>query len=307
MFRTIIISKGEKIRVKDNWLIVIDDMNESKIPIGDIYSIVVDNPSATISMKCIDILTKAGVHILICDDKHMPYTIILSQNNHYRPYYVLKNQINISVNFKNLLWDKIIISKITNQARVLKFSGCKTENINALKDFAINVQNGDSTNREALASRMFFKSLYGSDFIRMSDDSINAALNFGYAIIRSAISKALSSYGFNCALGIHHIGEGNAFNLADDLMEPFRPVIDMWVNDNIDILVDGDLSYDARKNLIDIVNHTIMFDGKKYKIRTAIDKYIKSYSSAIEKQDADLFKFPLIMKFDIFNNCDEDE
>jgi CRISPR-associated protein Cas1 len=307
MFRTVIITRGETIRVKDNWLVVISNGNESKIPIGDIYSIVVDNISATISASAISILTNAGAHILICDDRHIPSTIVIAENKHFRPYYVLKNQINLPEQVKLSLWDKIVAGKISNQAAVLKLSGVNTSIVEQMLNYAKEVEDGDGSNREAVAAKLFFKSLYGSNFVRMNDDGINAALNYGYTIIRAAVAKTLAAYGFNCVLGLHHIGEGNAFNLADDLMEPFRPVVDLWVYQNSDMLVDDRLGKDVRTELIDIVNKAVVFKGKQYKIRTAIDKYIQLFSSAVDKQDSSLFQTPSVIDFNILNYYEDEE
>lgn len=96
---------------------------------------------------------------------------------------------------------------------------------------------GDTTNREAVAARKYFVALFGSTFRRTDEDVTNASLNYGYAIIRSCVAKTLAGYGFNGTVGIHHINETNPFNLADDIMEPLRPVVDMWTDENCDTLL----------------------------------------------------------------------
>lgn len=304
MFRTIVVNFGEKISVKDNWIVVTAGDEDRKIPLEDIYSIVIDNPITCITAPAITKLIDNGTHILVCNEKHLPVSIILPQNNHYRPLNVIRKQIDMSVDFKNQLWDKIIKAKIINQSKTLKLCGCKKEIYNRLLEFSDEVIDGDEGNREAVAAKMFFREMYGSSFIRMADDAINAALNYGYSIIRSAFCKTLVSYGYNCVLGLHHINESNPFNLADDLMEPLRPIIDMWVDDNIEDLVDS-ITRQQRNELASITNNLILWNGKQMRIRNAIDKYVSSLTTAIDKNNADLLKIPEIIRTDIYNEEDD--
>ncbi len=194
-----------------------------------------------------------------------------------------------------ILWQEIIKAKIENQAYVLKSQGCLSDSYNHLMKFKDEVKVGDKTNREGLSAKMFFRALYGVDFIRLQDNVINYALNYGYAIIRSSVAKTLCAYGYNCVLGIHHISETNPFNLADDLMEPLRPLVDLWVDKNNEELVD-ELTYSNRKNLINLINESVLLDNKNMKVRYAIDRYISSFTTAIEKQDVYEICIPRISK-----------
>lgn len=303
MFRTVVVNFGEKISIKDNWVVVTAGDEDRRIPIEDVYSIVIDNPITCITAPAITKLTDNGTHILVCNEKHLPVSIILPQNNHYRPLNVIRKQMDMSVDFKNQLWDRIIKAKILNQAKTLKLCGGKKEIYSRLVELSNEVIDGDDGNREAVSAKMFFREMYGSSFIRMADDAINSALNYGYSIIRSAFCKTLVAYGYNCVLGLHHINESNPFNLADDLMEPLRPVIDMWVDDNHEDLVDY-LTRPQRNELAAITNNLVLLDGKKMRIRNAIDKYVSSLTTAIEKNNADLLKIPEIIRTDIYNEED---
>ncbi len=295
MFRTLTVNFGEKLKVKDDWLVVEIADEERKIPIEDLYSVVVDNQETSITVPALHKLTDFGVHILICNEKHQPVTIVLPQNTHYRPLNVIRKQLSLSEEFKDKIWDKIVKAKIKNQAEVLKLCGGKSEKVERIKELADEVIDGDEGNREGIAAKMFFREMYGSSFVRMHDDGINAALNYGYTVIRSAFCKTLCAYGYNCVLGVHHINESNAFNLADDLMEPLRPVVDMWVDDNNEDLLDN-LSRTQRNQLACIINDDIVIDGKIMRIRNAIDKYVSSLTSAIEHQNVSLLKTPKIIR-----------
>ena len=141
---------------------------------------------------------------------------------------------------------------------------------------------------------MFFRNLYGTNFIRFSDDDTNAILNYGYAIIRSGVAKSLVAHGFNCVIGVHHISETNEFNLADDFMEPLRPLVDEWIAKNPDSLSEG-LTKFVKNELVGLVNSEVLFDGKKMKVRYAIDSMVKSFVTALETQNPNRLVLPEIL------------
>ena len=304
MFRTLLVNSGQRIGIKDNWLTVETSEGEKRVPIEDLYAVVVDNQASYLTTPAIHRLTQAGTHILICNEKHVPVSLILPLNTHYHPLTVIRRQIEMSDSFKNALWDKIVKSKIRNQAKVLELCGGKPDKVARIYELAEEVTEGDSGNREGIAAKMFFREMYGSEFVRMNDDGINAALNYGYAIIRSSICKTLCAYGYNCVIGIHHISESNPFNLADDMMEPFRPVVDMWVDDNHEDLMEG-LTRRQRSELVSLVNDYVMLNGRKMRIRNAMDDYVSSLTTAILRSKPDALSLPEIIRTDIYDEGDE--
>lgn len=304
MFRTVTVYRGEKISARQGWVIVSCEDGEQKLPIEDIYSIVIDNQQTVLTAAAITKLTASGAHILICDEKHLPNTLILPHNTHYHPLTVIRRQIGLPEDIKNALWDRIVQAKITNQALVLKyaFGSCAAEK--RLMELAAEVTDGDSGNREGIAARLFFHGLYGYEFVRMYDDPTNAALNYGYTIMRSAVAKTLVAYGYNCVLGLHHINESNAFNLADDMMEPLRPVVDLWVSEHREELVDA-LTKQQKNELAGLVNAVIIWEGKKMRIRNAIDKYVSSLTTAITKLSLQALKIPTVIRQDVYQDIDD--
>lgn len=297
MWRTVIVNQGEKITTRDNWIKIEGNGLEQKIPVDDLYSVIIDNRTALLSVAAITTLNSFGVHIILCDQKHTPSSVILPLNNHYRPYGIMKKQLKLTKEFKELIWQKIVKQKIMNQYKCLRLVGINKEKSDSLLKLYEKVLPGDPQNREGTAARKYFSALFGPGFFRMDGDVTNAALNYGYTILRSAISKTLIAYGYNCLLGIHHIGEGNAFNLSDDFIEPFRPLVDLWTDNNCSNLF-NQLSIDNRQELIALVNKPIYFDGKKMRVRYAIDRFISSFSSAIEKNDPNLLKMPVLIKLE---------
>lgn len=294
MWRTILIGQGERLSVKNKQLIV-HGKEDIKIPIEDIYSIVIENRMLSITSPTITALTDEGVHVLFCDEKHLPVSLVLPLNTHYRVLSVLKKQIYMEQDFKDKIWQKIIRAKILNQAEVLELCERNETVIQHLKKYSDEVIEGDLRNREGLAAKLFFREMYGAEFIRMNDDVINSALNYGYAVIRACVSRTLVAYGFNCAIGIHHIGEYNPFNLADDLMEPLRPIVDYWVDNNIYDLNDY-LTKSNRIGLVSLVNRTVLCDNKHTKLRYAIDRYINSFVTCIDRRDVSYLRIPQILE-----------
>ncbi|MEG2203169.1 MAG: type II CRISPR-associated endonuclease Cas1 [Christensenellaceae bacterium] len=307
MWRTVVVNDSDRISIQNNWLLI-EGEQVARVPLDELYSIVVDNPKTLLSVGAINAMTQQGVHIIYCNEKHLPVSVILPHNMHYRPLNVLKKQLSLKKQFKDEIWQKITCAKIENQSQVLKMCGCKRETVERLLEYSKDVRIGDVTNREGLAAKMFFREMFGSNFIRMNDDGINSALNYGYAIIRSAFAKTLASYGYNSVIGLHHISETNAFNLADDLMEPLRPIVDLWIDENNDDL-DKELTRDNRRKLVNLINETVRIDNKMTKVRYAIDKYVSSLSTAIEKSSVNALKLPYICNktLDIFYIGEEDD
>lgn len=294
MWRSIIVHDGERLSLDRNSLVVEKGSKEIKIPIDDLYCLVIDQYRTMITIPVLERLTSKNVAIVICNDKHLPTCNVLPINNNYHSYKVFKKQIGWNKQWKNELWKRVIVSKIKNQANVLLNAKSNNVVVTRLYELSEEVVEGDLGNREAIAAKIFFRNLYGSDFIRFEDDAINAALNYGYAIIRSCVATALISCGFNLCVGIHHISETNAYNLADDMMEPFRALVDTFVDEN-----HLDLTYPLCKEnkvgLLNILNEDVIVDDKKTKVRYAIVEMAKSLVTCTEKGDTKFIKLPTVI------------
>jgi len=214
-----------------NAQLVIDIKGEQKItktiPIEDIGVVIIEHPQITLSISVLDALIKANVAVVSCDDHYMPSGMFLPLDGHNTQTERIRNQLNASEPLKKQLWQQTIKCKIENQAAVLEKLGIDG---NRLKLLASKVLSGDSSNLEAQAAAYYWQQLYGSDFVRSRKmESPNAQLNYGYAILRSLVARALSASGMYSSVGIHHRNKYNAFCLADDIMEPYRPFVDWQV------------------------------------------------------------------------------
>lgn len=224
--RTLFISQPYRLSLQNMQLVVasLDELANRTIPIEDIGYIVLDHPQISFTMKLIEQLNAFNVAVVFCDSKHMPSSMLLSLDSNHIQSEVFRQQINASEPLKKNLWKQTIEAKIQNQALHLKKQGIN--NI-GMRNIAKTVKSGDADNREGFAARLYWKSLVGSDFYRdRYGPPPNHFLNYGYILLRSAVARALSGSGLLSTLGIHHRNRYNAYCLADDIMEPYRPYVD---------------------------------------------------------------------------------
>ena len=275
-YRQVIIKKSEKLHFKDNQLIIEKDNNSTKVPLEDINYVLIEDPTTILTTRLLAEFGKNAISLIVCDEKFEPTSIMYPYNYHFKQLDVFSHQLEIDENIKNEFWNQIVQRKIENSIRVLEMTSKEEFPISKLNEYINEVIDGDIKNREVLAAKIYFRSIFGSDFIRFYDDKINAALNYGYTIIASAIIRNLAVYGLNTYLGIHHSSKINNFNLAYDFLEPYRSVVDKFIYDNKDDIV-FPLSFDFRKKLIDLLNKEVLHKNKKYTIEYSISLLIKSY------------------------------
>ena len=275
-YRQVIIKKSEKLHFKDNQLIIDKDESSIKVPLEDISYILIEDSSTILTTRLLAELGKNAISLIVCDEKFEPTSIMYPYNYHFKQLDVFTHQLEIDDSIKNEFWNQIVKRKIENSIRVLEMTSKEEFPISKLNEYINEVIEGDSKNREGLAAKIYFRSIFGSDFIRFYDDNINAALNYGYTILASAIIRNLAVYGLNTYLGIHHNSKINNFNLAYDFLEPYRSVIDKFVYDNKDDIV-LPLSFEFRKKLINLLNKEVLHQNKKYTIEYSISLLIKSY------------------------------
>lgn len=275
-YRQVIIKKSEKLHFKDKQLIIDKDNQSTKIPLEDINYILIEDSTTIITTRLLAELGKNAISLIVCDERFDPTSIMYPYNYHFKQLDVFTHQLEIDDSIKNEFWNQIVKRKIENSIRVLEMTSKEEFPISKLNEYINEVIEGDSKNREGLAAKIYFRSIFGSDFIRFYDDNINAALNYGYTILASAIIRNLAVYGLNTYLGIHHNSKINNFNLAYDFLEPYRSVIDKFVFDNKDDIV-LPLSFEFRKKLINLLNKEVLHQNKKYTIEYSISLLIKSY------------------------------
>lgn len=294
-FRVVFIENEVKIKVKLNNLIVTKEEQDVWIPVDDISVLIIDNLQITLTARMLCVLAEHHVGVIFCNQEHHPIGYYSSYDNHSRISKMIGFQIGRNQEFYDLLWKKIVQAKIENQAQVLEVLCKKQEVIDNLRKFSINVQSGDSSNREAHAAKIYFNALMGTSFSRGNEDILlNAGLDYGYAIIRSFLAKTCVGYGLNSQLGIHHCNEYNRFNLVDDLIEPFRPFVDIYTFR----LLDGEEYFkpEHRHKIANLLNHNIQYKGKSMYLCNAMEEYVSNIASYICNKKTDVI-MPHVMDY----------
>lgn len=288
-FKNLFIESNVRLSVKNEQLVVLNN-EEHTIPLEDINSICIDSLRTNITTYTLNKIVEHDIILYVCDEKHLPKGMLLSVNNYSRKLRNLKRQIEMPKPVLKRMWQSIVMQKIENQALVLKeleyYDSYKEQKLISNK-----VLSGDSTNMEAVAAAIYFKTIFGKDFSRKNADLYNSCLNYGYAIVRGMISRSLVMYGFEPALGIFHHNQLNAFNLADDIIECFRPLVDLYVLKNVTIK--DELDSDTKRVIYNLINILILIDGKSYNIQTAIENVVKSLATSFENKSNDI-KLPVL-------------
>lgn len=284
-YRNIKIESSIGLHIKNSQLIIGD--KGVSFPLEDINCVLIENQSVMVSSYMLQEFAKNEIALYVCDEKHLPNAVLLPLVKHSRHFKMLTRQIEAGKPLIKRLWQQIIVCKIKNQALCLKEMGL--DGYDKLLAMTKEVQSGDKTHVEAKAAAYYFRALYGDDFTRDNECIINSAMNYAYAIIRGLIARSIVCYGLEPSLGMFHHSELNSFNLADDLIEVFRPLVDLYVASHFDIAeVDSDLTPQIKRDLFNIINYDMSVKGDKRIISNCIDMLVYSYSGAIQGNRTDL-------------------
>lgn len=277
--KTILVENKSAITTKNQQLVLKSEVRESTIPIEDIGFLVLDNPEIYLSIPAMNLIVENNTAIIICGSNHLPNGMFLNLNSHHIQQEIFKNQIEASVPLKKQLWQQTIIEKIRNQGELLAKI---TENKNTFDFLASKVLSGDTSNMEGVAAQQYWKNFplpnHEIDGIKREryGDYPNNFLNYGYAILRAATARALSGSGLLNTLGIHHKSKYNAFALADDIMEPFRPIVDEKVFDIMKRYQEQELNTAIKAELLQILTQTVYFKEEKSPLMVGLQKTASS-------------------------------
>lgn len=258
--RTIDISEQAYLHLKHRQLLI-DKKGETvaQIPIEDIGALILQNPAIVITQAAVIACQKNNVALVFCDERYLPYSLLLpiSDGNTLHTK-ILQQQIALKLPTKKRLWGQIVQQKIANQAETLKNLD---KTYQPLERLANKVKTGDPDNLEAQAAQKYWRLLFGEQFRRDTElDGINSLLNYGYAIVRALIARAIVGSGLHPALGLFHSNQYNGLCLADDLMEPFRPWVDykvyLMANDNPKLTVNKA----TKIPLLNLLTESVLWD-----------------------------------------------
>lgn len=265
------------------------------VPIEDIGVVVLDNKQITITQMLLEKLVEYNCALITCDNKSMPCGLLMPLECNTVQHERFTQQIEASLPLKKQLWQQTVSRKIENQAAVLrKYSACETGN---MKQWATSVRSGDTDNLEARAAAYYWANVFPSipDFTRKREgDYPNNLLNYGYAILRAVVARALVAAGLLPTLGIHHRNRYNAYCLADDIMEPYRPFVDEKV---LKIMADGQggefLSKEMKAELLLIPVIDVEIDGNRSPLMVAVAKTVTSLQKCYANE-ARLLIYPVL-------------
>ena len=278
-FRTVVITKNSRINYKNRFLVVKQEEDEKYIHLSEIDTIIVDSISVSISAYLLKELSANKINIIFCDEKHNPFGELIPFYGRHNNSKIIKIQMKWKQVEKDRLWKEIVKNKIINQSMLLK--KIKSKKYELIFSYIKEVTTGDKTNREGPAAKVYFNALFGNTFIRNSNDEINAALNYGYAILLSTINKEVINNGYLTQLGIHHKNEFNEFNLSCDLMEPFRIIIDNFVYYN----KNKKFNTEYKLDLINLLNKVFLYQSKNYTLKDIIKLYVKNTLDSVNSID----------------------
>lgn len=284
-WRTVIISNQAKLDYKMGYMVV-RGMDTKRILVDEIAVLVIENPAISITGCLLEVLMEKKVKVIFCDSKRNPSSELIPHHGSHDSSAKMRLQMQWSDDIKALIWREIISEKIRKQSDYLMELD-KSQEAELLRSYIGQVEMLDATNREGHAAKVYFNALFGMDFTRSEETPINAALNYGYSIILSAFNREVSSNGYLTQLGIFHSNMFNHFNLACDLMEPFRIMVDRMVKSEMP----ADFDSEQKHWMWNIMSEYVMIDGNNQMLDKAIKIYTKSVFDAINDNDPSKIKF----------------
>lgn len=292
-WRGLHITKPGRLSLADGQIVVSQQAGDVRISLEDIGWIILDDPRLTLTTSLLSACAENGVALINTDARHLPSSLTLPFHQHYRQAAIAEQQIKLTLPFRKRCWQAIVIAKIKNQALVL--DRFQRDHGDTLRTIARRVNSGDPDNIEARAARQYWSALF-HDFIRDDPSDLrNKMLNYGYAVVRAIIARSLVGAGFVPCLGVHHASQTNPFNLADDLIEPFRPFVDaMAVHLCADRDLVSDMTIDDRRKLAGLPLETARVDGSELSLLAAAESCVSSLMRAIEAREPTSLALPSI-------------
>jgi CRISPR-associated protein Cas1 len=294
----VLISQPARLSLKNRQLLLEQEAGQSvSLPLEDIAVIVLETPQATITSALLAELAAQDVAVITCDATHHPNGVLLPFLPHSRTFKVMKQQLALTLPQKKRAWQSVVQQKLRNQAACLEHFAPGRGLF--LREQAERVGSGDPENREGTAARYYFVELFGPAFTREQEIWHNAALNYGYAILRAAIARSLVCHGFLPAFGLHHHSQLNAFNLADDFIEPLRPVVDAWVRSHP--LASGALGSADKTALLQTLYTDVQMPSGTMNVLAAIDQMAHAFGRFCAKGDYTQLAWPQLAPAQLSN------
>ncbi len=283
-WRTVVISKNAKLDYQLGYLVV-RNQDVVKIHINEIAVLIIETTSVSLTAALLCELTKKKVKIIFCDEKRNPSSELIPYYGSHDTSMKVRKQIAWSEDIKTAVWTEIVTEKNRKQAENLEHWNQGESEL--LYEYISQMEFGDATNREGHAAKVYFNALFGMDFTRTAENSINAALNYGYSLLLSTCTREITINGYITQLGLFHDNMFNPFNLASDLMEPFRPLVDNLIKQ----MAPEKFEHDEKMEVVKLLQKEIILAGRKEYLSNAMKLYCRSVFDALNDGDISLIKF----------------
>ncbi len=283
-WRVVVVSKSAKLDYQMGYLVVRQDTT-TKIHLSEISVLLIESTAVSLTGYLLSELIKKKIKVIFCDEKRNPSSELIPYYGSHDTSLKLRKQVEWSKDIKAAVWTEIVADKIRKQSEILRLY--EKDECTMLNHYVEELQFGDSTNREGHAAKVYFNALFGMDFTRTAENSVNAALNYGYGIVLSAFNREVAANGYSTQLGLFHDNMFNQFNLGSDLMEPFRPIVDRKVKE----LQPDKFEHDEKMQVLSILNEEVVIGGKREYVNNAIKIYCRSIFDALNDEDLSLIKF----------------
>lgn len=283
-WRTVVISSSAKLDYQMGYMVVRRE-DTVKIHISEIEVLMIESTAVSLTAALLSELTKNKVKVIFCDEKRNPSSELISYYGSHDTSAKIRKQMQWDDELKKTMWTEIVSEKIRKQAELLAENGLTESEM--LTSYVSEMKFGDETNREGHAAKVYFNALFGKKFTRTADNSINAALNYGYGIILSCFNREIVFNGYITEIGLFHDNMFNQFNLGSDLMEPFRPVVDRQVWK----MNPQKFEHEEKMEVLDILQQEVTIEDRKEFVSNAIKIYVRSVFDALNDNDIALIKF----------------
>ena len=283
-WRTVVIANSAKLDYQLGFLVIRKE-DVVKIHISEISILIIETTSVSLTAALLSELTKKKIKVIFCDEKRNPSSELIPYYGCHDTSIKIRKQMEWTQDIKYAVWTEIVSEKIRKQAEHL--TRWRLNEAEMLYGYLDEIQFGDETNREGHAAKVYFNALFGMDFTRTAENSINAALNYGYGIILSACNREIVANGYITQIGLFHDNMFNQFNLGSDIMEPFRPIVDYVVKS----MKPQKFEHEEKVKILKILQQDVVIAGRKECVNNAIKIYCRSIFDALNDNDTSLIKF----------------
>ncbi|MDP3796793.1 MAG: type II CRISPR-associated endonuclease Cas1 [Polaromonas sp.] len=292
VWRSVVISQPAKLR-REHFALVVEQERSARVPFEDIAVIVLNNREITLTHPVLSACAEYGIGLYATGDNHQPSGVFLPFQSHSRATRMLRLQLALDKPTGKRAWATIVQAKIDNQAFCMRTLNAGDHE--RLESYARRVRSGDTGNMEAQASAYYFPQMYGRSFHRSQDGWTNAALDYGYAVMRGAVARALVAHGLLPTIGLFHSSEQNAFNLADDLIEPYRPVVDLYVATNRKTDNEQELSPADKVALVGLLNVDVAMSRGVMSVLASVEQAAESLARVYDGGNETLLELPKLI------------